>query len=593
MKRYFFLLAAIFMMGCRGEEPVLPSAGTQVTDPAATGDIKGFFLLNEGNKGSNKASLDFFDYTSGIYHRNIFPERNPDVARELGDVGNDLQIHGDRLYAVIDNSGLVEVMDAATARHVGIVTVPSCRYIAFHDGFGYVTSYAGKVFKFDLATLDVAGECPVGREPEEMAVIGNMLYVANSGGYTLDNLETTVSVIDLETFTETRRIEVAPNLHRVEVDPGGHLWVSSREGGVSVVEPLSGEIIDVFDMPCDEMALDGESLYILGGGGYTVVDTRLREIVAEHPLPGLEKPYCIAIHPENGEILIADARNYFSSGTLDCHTPDGTLKWQAKTGDIPSRIAFSRHRLSGGNVTPHNPVEPIRVHEYTPAPGQFIGDGWSASTPAGAAAWAEQQLNSGGMVSLGAFGGYIVVALDVENRDGPDFTVGGNAFSSSSEPGIVWVAQDSDGDGSHHGELWHELRGSELTTSYSITYTRSGNIVTWAGSDGATGEISRSPVHTQSSYYPAWLPDGHQWHGSLLPPLITGGGESWSLGNFEWGYADNLGNDYSRGKTALELDNADIPLTHIDFIKVQTGVIVSAGWLGELSTEVTGFEKIK
>ena len=46
--------------------------------------VKGFFLLNEGNMGSNKATLDYFDYETGIYHKNIYAERNPGVVQELG-----------------------------------------------------------------------------------------------------------------------------------------------------------------------------------------------------------------------------------------------------------------------------------------------------------------------------------------------------------------------------------------------------------------------------------------------------------------------------------------------------------------------------
>ena len=85
--------------------------------------MKGFFLLNEGNQGSNKASLDYFDYETGVYTKNIYPERNPGVVKELGDLGNDLQVYGEKLYAVIGGSGLVEVTDVNTAKHVGRISV--------------------------------------------------------------------------------------------------------------------------------------------------------------------------------------------------------------------------------------------------------------------------------------------------------------------------------------------------------------------------------------------------------------------------------------------------------------------------------------
>ncbi|MEG3048527.1 MAG: YncE family protein, partial [Mucinivorans sp.] len=163
----------------------------------------------------------------------------PGVVKELGDVGNDIQIYGNKLYAVINCSHFVEVMELKTAKHIAQISIPNCRYIVFKDQYAYVTSYAGPVAidpnarlgyvaKIDTATLKVVGECTVGYQPEEMVIAGDKLYVANSGGYRVPNYDKTVSVIDLEKFTEVRKIDVAINLHRLEVDRYGNVWVSSR-----------------------------------------------------------------------------------------------------------------------------------------------------------------------------------------------------------------------------------------------------------------------------------------------------------------------------------------------------------------------------
>ena len=110
MKKTFLLLSLLVALAaCRTIEPVIPS-DPSVVGGGDAGDIYGFFLLNEGNMGTNKCTLDFYDYATGIYSKNIFPERNPEVVQELGDVGNDLQIYGGRLYAVVNCSNLVEVM---------------------------------------------------------------------------------------------------------------------------------------------------------------------------------------------------------------------------------------------------------------------------------------------------------------------------------------------------------------------------------------------------------------------------------------------------------------------------------------------------
>ena len=51
-------------------------------------------------------------------------------------------------------------------------------------------------------------------------------------------------------------------------------------------------------------------------------------------------PYGLAVNPANGDIFLTDARNYVSSGTLYCFSPEGKCKWSVRTGDIPSSIAF-------------------------------------------------------------------------------------------------------------------------------------------------------------------------------------------------------------------------------------------------------------
>ena len=86
------VLIVAFFTACRTDEPVLLPSKTPVTDEATNSEVVGFYLLNEGNMGSNKATLDYFDFTTGIYTKNMYAATNPQVVSELGDVGNDLQI---------------------------------------------------------------------------------------------------------------------------------------------------------------------------------------------------------------------------------------------------------------------------------------------------------------------------------------------------------------------------------------------------------------------------------------------------------------------------------------------------------------------
>jgi DNA-binding beta-propeller fold protein YncE len=370
------LILLTLFSACRGDDgifiPEEEKGGCPEEIPENV-SIQGFYLLNEGNMGSNKSTLDYYDYATGVYHRNIYGDANPNVPKELGDVGNDIRIYGSKLYAVINCSNKVEVMEAATARRLGQIDIPNCRYIRFHEGYAYVTSYAGPVkldpsyeqlgyvAKVDTSTLRVEDRCLVGFQPDELEIVGNKIYVANSGGYMFPNYENTVSVIDLGTFTETKRIEVAINLHHLRADRYGNLWVSSRGDYYDIPSRLywintkTDEYAGRIDAPVSNFYLDGDSLYLYSTEWsyinmkneitYGIVDVQTKSIVTRNFITDetskkIKIPYGITVHPLTKDIYVTDAGNYVSPGTLYCFDKRGKQKWNVRTGDIPAHFVF-------------------------------------------------------------------------------------------------------------------------------------------------------------------------------------------------------------------------------------------------------------
>ena len=202
-----FTIWSFVLTSCRGDEVIYPTIGTHVTDEMREG---GLYVLCEGNMGSNKARLDYMNLKTGEYYSNWYGSQNPRQLKELGDVGNDIQAYGGRLYAVINCSHKVEVMDRQ-ARHIGQVDIPNCRYMAFKGDKMYVSAYVGSVatpellgsvYEVDTATLEIKREVKVGHQPDELCIIDDKLYAANSGGYLTNRYDSTLSVIDLTSFTE-------------------------------------------------------------------------------------------------------------------------------------------------------------------------------------------------------------------------------------------------------------------------------------------------------------------------------------------------------------------------------------------------------
>ena len=378
--RYFiyisFIITTLVFASCRGDEVIILSESEGIEGAKdVNANPYGFYLLNEGNMGSNKASLDFMDFTTGVYHHNIYAERNPNVVKELGDVGNDAQIYDNKLWLVINASHKVEVVEAKTAKRIDDIDVPNCRYVVFDGDYAYVSSYVttiigdidaqeGAVFKIDTKTLEIVGEVKVGRQPEEMVIKNGYLYVANSGGYNSDNYDNTVSVIRLSTFTQIEKKEVAINLHRMRLDKNGKIWVLSRGDYYTMPPQLfrletnsNGTIKSVENtgLLCSNFEICDNEIYMYNAPyqgnsissniTYSIADIETFDVVEENFIKdGTENlikiPYAIKVNPSTKEVFICDAKNYVSSGTITCYSPQGIKRWSVFTGDIPSSMTF-------------------------------------------------------------------------------------------------------------------------------------------------------------------------------------------------------------------------------------------------------------
>ena len=382
---YYVIMSFIVLLSfysCRNDVMVVPMEDINTGGKTVKSEIIGMYLLNEGNMGSNKSSLDYLDLSGKDatvhYLRNIYSERNPETVMMLGDVGNDIQIYGSRLWLVINCSNKVEVAQANDAVRIGKVDIPNCRYVTFKDRYAYVSSYVGSVYsgstsplgsvyKVDTLSLQKVDSCSVGYQPEEMAIIGKKLYVANSGGYqgmTGQGYESTVSVIDLDKMQETERITVAPNLHRIKKDKYDQLWVTSRGNYMDSESKIywlnkgadgKMQVIGHLDQPVSDLCIVGDSLFFYGSQWseitmtntvtYGIINVRTHHIVSSSlsDAPEINKirmPYGIIVNPIHRDFYLMDAKNYVSSGELLHFLPDGTFDWKVKTGDIPAHAVF-------------------------------------------------------------------------------------------------------------------------------------------------------------------------------------------------------------------------------------------------------------
>lgn len=264
-----------------------------------------------------------------------------------------------------------------------------------------------------------------------------------------------------------------------------------------------------------------------------------------------------------------------------------------------------------------------RLFSYRPAPGQFINNPVIGTPEAASKILASD--NS--LVSLGAFGGSIVLGFekpvknDPANPYGIDFTVFGNAFTGSSEPGIIWVMKDENGNGLPD-DTWYQIAGSSYfhphtLHKHSVTwYRQPDGSATWQDTRGNRGTMLKNEFHSQP-YYPSlqyfidFPDDSVTYTGTLLghPSAIMNG--QIVLPSLAFGYADNRpvnrsispaipDNPYTRDKNegaggdpvdiswAVDQDGNYVDLDEIHFVKIVTGALSDLGILGEISTEISG-----
>lgn len=336
------------------------------------------FVLNEGGMGSNNSTLDFLRFEDGKYITGAFKKMNPGVGAGLGDVGNDIAVHGDEVWMVINNSGLVEVVSAVDETEIATVTVPTPRNITFDDKYAYVTSWAGafvtygadysvtdssnpkgQVYRINLNTKKMEGTVEVGYQPEGIAAYGGKLYVANSGGlasqlpptYSYDN---TVSIIDAASFKVTQTVEVQVNLKNVYADSKGNIYVTSLGNYWDINSGLytfpaaspekAGKVADYVSIS----ARCGDTIYCIGtetelDWGATTHDYDVWSVTGgtkkELSLEITETtPYGLAVLDAD-TFFVADAGDYFNPGSLSCYYK-GSRRWNVAAGVCPGHFAL-------------------------------------------------------------------------------------------------------------------------------------------------------------------------------------------------------------------------------------------------------------
>ncbi len=348
-KLVYLLIATVILVSCKkkNEESVIV-----VGDPD-TGFLHGAFVVNEGSFLNNNASISYIGSADEISN-DIYLQSN---GFELGDVLQSFTVINEQGYAVLNNSQRVEVMDMKTMRYQASISgLDYPRYLLnVGNGTAYITngSISGDVKVINLNDRSIVTSIAVGNGPEKMIILGNYVYVCNSGGWDLDS---TISVIDISTNLVSSVITVGDRPMDITSDHNGNIWVicSGNESWMTGGEtaPSCYKISGVTNQVVDSVvfALGGikpKNVAISPAGTTLYLDIDGVSTIDVDANPNNTINFTSAnvgsldVNPTNGDLWISSVSDFTTPSTVKQYSSSGVLKNTFLAGIGTNGVVFN------------------------------------------------------------------------------------------------------------------------------------------------------------------------------------------------------------------------------------------------------------
>ncbi len=314
---------------------------------------EGLFITNEGNFMYGNASLSFYIPSQKRILNEVFIKKN---GVNLGDVAQSMKIHKGLGYIVVNNSGVIFVIDINTFERIGYIAgLNSPRYIHFvNDRKAYVTDlYLPRITIVDPQTMEVTGSIDTkGNKSTEQMVQYDKYVFTNCWSY-----NNKILVIDTEKDELVDAIEVGIQPTSLAIDKYNKIWTvtdGGYEGSPYGWEAPSLYCIDAETRTIEkefkfkkgehpsEVTLNGarDTLYYLNKAVWRIDVTK--ETLPEEPFLPYKGTlfYGLTVDLKSSEVYVADAIDYVQHGVVYRYTPDAIPVDTFKVGIIPGAFCF-------------------------------------------------------------------------------------------------------------------------------------------------------------------------------------------------------------------------------------------------------------
>jgi DNA-binding beta-propeller fold protein YncE len=352
-----FLSVTALLFSCEDKDP------EPVETPAYD---HGVFILNEGNFTESDGSLSFFDLDSLKVKNNLFERVN---GRPFAGVLQSMRIYNGHAY-LVDQLGRIEVVREEDLESVFSVSsgfdIP--RYFAGYQNRGYFTDWGpydenfasneSTIEVYDLLTMTPVTSIETASRPEDIRIIGDKIYVANSA-------TNVVSIYNVTDHSLINELEVSAGPVRFVQDKNENLWVICT-GAYITTGALNGNSTDsdslIFNLdladysPGGPVAINGagDVIYFLSqtynpdfSTENTVYSIKLiyndlepvRVELPEEIVAG-SNWYGLGVDPETDMIYVADAAGFLSNGAVSRYDAGGNLIDVFDVGRGPRDFVF-------------------------------------------------------------------------------------------------------------------------------------------------------------------------------------------------------------------------------------------------------------
>lgn len=339
---FYFLLFTFYFFSCQSDKP--ESISPQSVNLDAKNAV---YISNEGNFQFGNASISYLNTADSSFSEDIFKTSNN---RSLGDVCQSICFFNNKAYIVVNNSGRIEVVDAASFKSTGSINgLRSPRYfLPISHAKAYVSDlYSNSISIIDINTLSKTGSIACPGWTEQMLLLYGKAYVCNMKHDKVYIVNTATDVLE-----DSIAVGFAPS--DIRQDKQGNIWVlcvgdnqKKIAGGLYKINPLTKavDVSLVFPVTASVSRLrsngTNDTLYYLNKGVYQFP-------ISQQTLPSSafinengHTFYGLGIQPQTGAVYVSDAIDYVQKGAILIYDQLGKEQRSFKGGIIPGDFYFS------------------------------------------------------------------------------------------------------------------------------------------------------------------------------------------------------------------------------------------------------------